>query len=211
MITKFNKFLIKESPDHIDDYKGNYLYVTDHDAVGFQCDPNKDHTKVSEFYLTDERGYHSSMGEYRSYPGRLWKDSKVMTFWVYPNPTLFKDIVKHLEKKLKIKIFNNGWYIEVIKTPEGEIKTKEVKPGEDYSYGSLSFRDAQFVPIEEYIGSEDVDFDQRKMHLMGWAEKQRLKEKGIKLAPGFGSDRTAWDKPRNLAYRQTIYQEKKKD
>jgi len=76
MITRFNKFtLITESPDHIDDYKGNHLNVSNLDAYGFHIVPTKDHTKVRRLVMTSSGGYH---GNYLAYPGRLWKDSKVI-------------------------------------------------------------------------------------------------------------------------------------
>jgi len=89
---------------------------------------------------------------------------------------------------------------------------KDFDPDEtDYAYSTTDYYKTQFVPVEEYAGSEDLAVDLTKVHLMGWEEKQRLRDKGIKLAPGFGADRTAWDQPRNLKYRQTIYQEKKEN
>ena len=42
---------------------------------------------------------------------------------------------------------------------------------------------------------------------MNWEEKKKLNKASI--FKGWGSDRTAWDQPRNLKYRQAIYQEKK--
>jgi len=215
MIIKFEDYLIKESPDHLSNYNGrDYLGVSADDAVGFFIDPTKDHTKVRKLYTTGSGEYHSSLGEYRAYPGRLWKDSKVITFWVYPNPILFKAICQRLERRLKIKILNNNWKVEVVKNKTGEILTKEFNPEDtDYAYASSTtdYYKAEFVPVEEYTGSENLEVDLTKVHLMGWAEKQKMKEKGMKLAPGFGADRTAWDQPRNLKYRQTIYQEKKKN
>jgi len=212
MITKFDKFL-NESPDHInipnpETGDEERLNVEDSDAVAFTIETNDDHTKVETIYVSETGNYHNG---YIKYPGRLWKDSKLITFWVYPNPILFKNIIEHLEEKLNIQIFNNGWKVEVVKNNTGDIATKEVKPGENYKYSNVKWENSEFVPVEEYIGSDDQSDLQKQMHLMGWAEKQRLKEKCVKLAPGFGADRTAWDQPRNLKYRQSIYQEKKKN
>jgi len=36
------------------------------------------------------------------YPGRLWKDKKLISFWVYPSANLFKKIISELSKKLNI-------------------------------------------------------------------------------------------------------------
>ena len=43
--------------------------------------------------------------------------------------------------------------------------------------------------------------------MLNWQEKDKLKkEKGVH---GFGSDKTAWDRPHNIKYRRAIYQENK--
>jgi hypothetical protein len=156
IITKFDKFL-NESPDHInlpDPETGDEkrLNVGDDDAVAFTIETNEDHSKVTYISVSEPGNYHSG---YMKYPGRLWKDSKLITFWVYPNPVLFKDIIEHLEEKLGIEIFNNDWRVEIVRNNSGDIATKEVKPGEDYKYSSVKWDNSEFVPVEEYIGSDD--------------------------------------------------------
>lgn len=54
------------------------------------------------------------------FPGRLWEEKKIISFWCYPSPNLLKQIINKLENELKTKILNNGWSIEVIER-DGEI------------------------------------------------------------------------------------------
>jgi hypothetical protein len=209
MIIKFDEYtLIKESPDHIDDrFNGKRLDVEDTDAIAFFVDTNEKHTKVEKLYVTEFGQFHSYIGPYHSYPGRLWKNSKVITFWVYPNPVLFKNIIKKLETQLSIKIFNNEWKVEVVRNKKGDITTRDVDAGE-YTFSDVQYYHSDFIPIEDYYGSEDFDDEDKLMHLMNWEEKERLKKSG-KLPKGFGSDKTAFDQPKNIKWRQAMYQENK--
>jgi hypothetical protein len=216
MITKFENYL-KESPDTVEVEGYDDLRYYDDDAVAFACKTNEDQTELKKLEIGDEGQMHSDSGlgdsDDWSYPGRLWLNSKLITFWVYPNDVLFRQIIKKLEEKLNQKIFDNGWRIEVIKR-EGELFKREYSEEDIENYYNderQGYDESELIPLEDYAGSEDFSDLQKQMHLMGWAEKQKLKEKGVKLAPGFGADRTAWDQPRNLKYRQTIYQEKKNE
>ena len=44
---------------------------------------------------------------------------------------------------------------------------------------------------------------------MNWKEKALAKKQGELNMKGWGSDKTAWDSPHNIQWRQAIYQEKK--
>ena len=218
MITKFQNFkLIKESPDTI--WVGNTrYYCEDDDAMPFFIIPNKDHTDIDKIFFGRKGGYHSDIYEVydsnkKSYPGRVWLDGKIMTFWVYPNVDLFKKIIERLEDKLNIKMFNNGWRIEVLPNDtdsDGDIKRREYDPtnSDDYFYGG-SRKGENVIPIEKYVGSEDVSEEQKIMHLMNWKEKELAKKQGkLHFPDHFGSALTAWDQPHNIKWRQAIYQEK---
>ena len=215
MITKFENFLITESPDSTS-HNGKNLHYRNGDAMPFYITTlkNKNHTEVKKLYMNkDEFGImHGDIGRRPrngSYPGRIWLDSKVMSFWVYPNEKLFKSIIHSIEEKLGIKMFNNGWQIEVYKSGSGEINKQEFDKNKKEYYWSNYGGDRDLVPIEEYAGSEDAPEEEKIAHLMNWQEKEKLKkEKGVK---GFGSGKTAWDKPHNIKWRQAIYQENKKN
>jgi hypothetical protein len=173
---------------------------------------------VISIYFGPNGGGHADMrtqGPKPSYPGRIWTESKIIAFWVYPNNELFKSIIEKLEDELNLKIFNNGWRIE-IQITNGKIKKREVSTNNDYyindeGYENANdyyindegYENAKLVPIEDYIGSEDVDPNKRELHLMNWKEKEKLKQKG-KLARGFGSDTTAWDSKKPIEWRQAM-------
>lgn len=214
-INKFENFqLITEDPDTIyDDDKNKEYYCRSIESRPFFINVNSDHTKVTKIIIGDYGTYHSDIrydmnyNYKRAYPGRVWLNSKIMSFWVYPNEILFKDIIKNLEEKLNIKMFNNGWRIEIIENENGKI-TKDIKPGDDYYYVSQSSTITNIISLDEYSGSEDVSEKDKIMHLMNWKEKELAKQFGKIHFKGFGSDKTAWDQPRNIRYRQAIYQEK---
>jgi hypothetical protein len=227
MITKFDKFnLIKETPDTLN-YDGDSYSFYNRDAYAFYIDVNQDHTKVKKLYI-EQGKTHGDFSDYsdstieRAYAGRLWVNIKVITFWVYPNEILFKDIIKHIEDKLNIKMFNNDWKIEVVKK-DNEIKRRKFEPDktikttyngqyDDYYFGIRTGNNKEgeeIIPIEDYIGSEDFPEELRIQHMLKWDEKEKEKKKhGVK---GFGSAKTAWEKPHNIKYRQAIYQENKKN
>ena len=176
---------------------------------------NSDHTKVEKLYIGGEGDWHKDLeydeDEEKMYPGRLWLKGKIMAFWIYPNEVLFADIIKKLEKELRRKIFNNRWRIEVIEK-KNKIKRKKYK-GEDEDYYGTNHEYGQshykIIPLDNYIGSENPPEEAKIQHLMNWKEKQLAKKQGKLDTKGWGSDKTAWDSPHNLPWRQAIYQEKK--
>ena len=160
------------------------------------------------------------MNEYieeKSYAGRLWTKAKILSFWVYPNEILFVSIIKAIEKRLDIKIFNNGWKIQVIKNDD---KIKKRDPNDDDEFNNGDFymgtrytfnkKNEIIIPVEEYIGSEDQSEEDYNIHLKKWQDKEKEKKSGEQKVIGFGSDKTAIDRPHNIKYRQTIYQENAK-
>ena len=220
MITRFKKYLITESPDELRNDNKIYSFSAK-DAKAFFINVNSDHTKVEKLFMSAYGKAHGDIkywGSNKAYAGRLWVKKKVMAFWIYPNEILFRDIVKKIEEKLNIKIFNNGWKIEIIKTDDvpgqkGGIKRKEFDPNQDNYYYYFGSRHGnwmtkyELIPVEEYAGSEDVPEEEYLMHLKKWQDKEKDKKPGEINVIGFGSDKTAWDRPHNIKYRHTIYQE----
>ena len=106
MITKFNKYLITESPDNIKDEKG-YEHWYEHDeARPFFVKVNSNHTKVTDVYIGKNATCHSEMKGFstivgKSYPGRIFIYNKLISFWVYPNEILFDSIIENLEEQLE--------------------------------------------------------------------------------------------------------------
>ena len=222
MITKFNEFnLIKESPDELSiRYKNGRVRYSHRsaDAKPFFVEVNSAHTEVTKLFIGPYKGWHSDMrysyfGE-RAYAGRIWTKLKIISFWVYPNKILFTSILRSLQEKLGIRIFNNDWKVEIIRTDQG-IKRKEPRDPdvkywpEEYYVGSRAYKktNQEIIPIEDYVSSEDNTEELIAQHLLNWKEKEKEKKKdGVK---GFGSAKTAWDKPNNIKWRQALYQENK--
>lgn len=213
MITSFKNYeLITEDPDYVWDEEIEHGYSCEwNESRPFTVDPNKNHTEVENVHFGRPGTSHGEMENLgkKTYPGRIWLKSKILAFWVYPNDQLFKSFINKVEKKLGIKIFNNGWKVEVQKIGD-KIKKKKVTALGGFYLNDGGYMNAILIPVEKYISSEDVPDEQRKMHLMGWKEKQLAKRAGLLNMKGWGSDQTAWDQPKNLAYRQTVHQENKK-
>lgn len=106
-----------------------------------------------------------------------------------------------MEIILKIKIWNNGWKIEIVLSADDEIVLDtHVRFLPDYG------NNCKIIPIEDYLGSEDTPEEEFKLHLMSSAEKDMLRKSGkdpLKYYKSLGKE-----KP--LAYKQAIYQENKK-
>ena len=188
---------LNEDPDSLM-YKDELLVYKDKDAIPFSYDIYNDDVLVGKKGSTH---YQSEIGHYK-YTGRLWLKSKVMSFWVYPEVDDFKIIIDSLEKKLKKKIWGNDWSIEILLKTDGKPYIGDVWDiDDDMDIKPGSF----FIPIEEYVGSENVPEEQKAIHLMSWEEKQALKKKG--WGKGWGSDMTAWDSKNPLQWRQSKYQE----
>ena len=211
MITKFNKYLITESPDSIETDGKEYKY-TDKQAIPFFFAINDNGTNVEQVYIGRKGTMHCDIdfpsGLQRAYPGRLWRKSKLISFWVYPDAELFKNMIHSLENKLGIKMFKNGWQIEVIEE-NGRILKRDYD--EDIYMRNPRFRvDSTIISLDYYTGSNDVPEEIKLQHLMNWKEKELAKKSGNINTGNFGSNLTSWDKPHNIKYRQKIYQENKK-
>jgi len=130
------------------------------------------------------------------YAGRLYMSSKIITFWEFPetNEILMK-LLTDIEEETSIH-FNNSWTVEV---------PLFIKDSDHTAYWGDWYpkQSAQkFVPIDKYVGgvmrSEE---EMQQKHIMDPIEKEKQKKLNP-VAKGFGSDRTAWDSPHNIEYRQ---------
>lgn len=212
MITDFENFkLITENPDTIWDNEER-RYVTDKDARPFFITPNKDHSKVKRLFVGNLGSFHSDLTrkeEYwdeKYYPGRMWIKSKLITFWTYPNEELFKQIINRIQRKLKIKMYHNGWRIEVLKS-DNKISKGQYNPlTDEYTLIGDNPNKCEYalVPLEDYAGSDDIPEEIQIMHLMNWKEKELAKQVGKLQFGKWGSKLTALDQPYNIRYRQAI-------
>ena len=212
MIISYNTFLIKESPDLLYTQSGKHT-VDDDDAVAFFSEVNNDHSEVTAVYVGKGES-HAKVGyiEGRVYPGRLWLNDKIISFWVYPNVYLFKSMIIALEKKLNIQIYNNDWKVEVIKK-DGKLYTKEYNPTDkknDYIFPdnfwlNKDIEKTVLIPVEKYIGSDSFSSELRNQHIATWKEREEMKKQnGIR---GWGSAKTSWDSDNPIYLRYKKYQE----
>jgi len=96
----------------------------------------------------------------KAYPGRLFMEPKVITFWVYPNEKELKRIISIMEKKLNMDIIDNGWVIEIYK--EGFAEKGEQFYGNNYNRDSEK---KEFVPVERFAGSKKPPEKEYLQHL----------------------------------------------
>ena len=211
MITKFNNFnLITENPDTLKDENGGYHDYHDKESRPFFVQVNDNHRKVEKIHFGKRGKTHAQIKNFsitdKCYPGRVYLEIKIISFWVYPNDILFKSIINTIEDKLGIKMFDNGWRIEVIKSENGFIKHQFKSKNDEYyfSRGIGLGKDKMIIPIEDYTGSDDVPEEEQIKHLMNWKEKELAKNIS---KFHFGAVKTGWDAPHNIKYRQAIYQE----
>jgi hypothetical protein len=108
MITNFKLF---ESPDKIN-INNNIITWNDNPSnIGFGYYDGK-------FYICSET-HGKKLGiscgrELSEYPGRLFTKYNVITFWKYPDPKKFKEIIKNLENKLDIKLDMDELKVEIV-------------------------------------------------------------------------------------------------
>jgi len=163
------KKLLRENPDGV--YVGNTrLSYTEGDAHAFGIhkgkayfsDPGGVHFAIRDHLLDrgeiKEKDYDDFpylRGDYK-YPGRLWAEDKVISFWEFPKQNQIKSIISKLERGSGLKIWNNGWQVEVI-DKGGKIyrpDSREDDPREP-SWDAYDVQgDLMLIPIEKYEGSQ---------------------------------------------------------
>lgn len=118
---------------------------------------------------------------YVKYPGRVFTDDKVITFWFYPKTREeLKRIIKGIEDDLQITIWDDD---------EWEIETNA-----GYHNNSMSLVNAHYVHPSEFEGSEDFTEVEFIEHIMS-----PLKKKKKNVPKGIGSNKEKkwkdWQKP----------------
>ncbi|MFW6226242.1 MAG: hypothetical protein ACOC3V_04735, partial [bacterium] len=149
-----------------------------------------DFTEYYEDIFEDEI-YKRSM-EYK-YVGRLWTDSKLISFWKYPEDfNTLKKVIESLENKLNIKIWNNDWKILVIEV-KGVYDKDKIKQLKYDRISGISIEDAKddsdffdhtekIIPLESYDYSINPSEEEWKKHV-----ESPLKKKLKKVPFGLGS------------------------
>jgi hypothetical protein len=213
VIYKFTEY-IKESPDQITLDSGEELSFDNHGARPFGIlNPEIIKPEFLEYknkmIVGNYDSYHPLIiGEllakkilkteefdawkilkYFKYPGRLWGDQKIISFWRYPkNVEELKNTIKQIEDESNLKIWDNGWKIEIIDYDEDEIDNGEYK--KQFS--------GRLIPIEEYKKSKNPTEEEYQFHLMKTNDPRR-KNRFIK---GFGSDSKKGRQP--LKWKQAL-------
>ena len=130
------------------------------------------------------------------YHGRIFTKQKLITFWEYPFQKDLKRIISELEVAIREKIWDNGYLIEIIDTPENSIDRIKYEPS---TWGYLT--QGIFIPLEDYVGSGDWDEETlKKQHVLSPMLKKR------QISPEFWKIRAKKEKP--LPFKQKIHQEK---
>jgi hypothetical protein len=157
--------------------------------IGESCDTLKFNDKLYSykeslpFRFVDDELYIGNYGEMHDtcdspstippiiklYDGRIFEDIEIISFWRYPDLDTFKRIINKLEKKLKIKIWNDNWLLEIKDDEENRNMYDYVQSYKAETYNSQKHEEGEeayaFIKIEDYKISKDIPEDVRLRHL----------------------------------------------
>jgi hypothetical protein len=184
-----SNILIQESPDLVE-YQNEYYDSYEKDAIGFGWLENQlltGHTRHFEM----KKGYRRK--DYQ-YPGRLWTDAKIISFWDYPsNKTEMKKLIEELEAKIGIPIWEDeAWLLEI---EDSYVEGDEKRYEDDYYFIPLKNYEKPFIPYSEERRNRN--------HTMSPLEKEKRRQRGEILIPPYRK------RKKSLAWQQVFYQEKK--
>lgn len=196
--------IINEDPDFLH-YRGKEYAWWKYDNISFGYRKNKLYLKKN---LSHEEMINGLRRGDFQYPGRLFMQPKVISFWTNMPKELFPKFIEDVYKKSKI-IIDDTWKIEIR-------KMKYTKMDINNKYG-FSFYKPQYKPQiifqtpSKYIGSDMkqiINFDINKPHLQNPMYKQKNK------ISGFGSDKykkiaSSAGYPTTAHYTNTIHTEEK--
>jgi hypothetical protein len=130
------------------------------------------------------------------YPGRIWTEEKVISFWTYPSIEDFEWIIIDLENNLGINILDDPEFkIEVVIDDN-----EKIEKGGNFKYDSNS----KLIPIKDYVGSKNRSEEELKK-----AHELSPLLKGNRNVGNFGANKYADKKP--LPLRQAMYTEDKEE
>lgn len=107
--------------------------------------------------LPDNQGRSVERKEF-IYPGRLWEQKKVISFWSYPRPNEMEQVIRDIEKVSGLKIWDDTeWKIEVIFDRKG----RPYNPN-DFGWGNWNdpargMHDTHIIKLRNYNGSDGFD------------------------------------------------------
>lgn len=185
---EIDESVINESPDkfvlnNMQYSPKNYTGVT----LSFEVILNTDNAKITDVLVSKEKNnfhgddditngskygesgtrvnYSGKLEPYKFnwkkvYPGRLFLEPKVITFWVYPDKKEMKKIIELIEEKTDLQIINNGWTIEIYKAGF------KYNGGHDYENNyDRDSDEKEFVPVEKFVGSKKPPEKEFLQHL----------------------------------------------
>jgi len=215
MITIFNEYLKEDAEcvykpgETLDKNDGALVYYYDEDARAFGIwdDPDS-HEKM--LVGTHHLHYHCDLVDREGngpgdrwelkYAGRLWLDSKIISFWWHPPKEEFDDFLeilaeeldfahnnlvgRHIDKYNGVDFSDPEWRVEVVVEPNGE--------WEEGKYFSRLYRhQTDLIPLKKYSGSEKWDEETlMKIHTLPPEQKRQMlldmgyKPKRIKTPKG---------------------------
>lgn len=211
--------IIKESPDEVFGLDPEYQYYKkiakfdNEDAFAFGIADGSMHIsnvygnshsfllpskRMKELYIEKNTKFARLLFDY---PGRVWLDKKIISFWIYPTTKQeLKELVNQIEEQFMSKHHMNVniWNDKDFKI---EVNNEQDLPDslEKDNYGQwtkFSEKTSGLIPIKEFSGSNDASAeDMKDDHLRG----------NKKWVPGYGSDKYSSEKP--LAWRQALVAE----
>lgn len=204
--------LLLESPDKVTGHDGKEyeMNMSGHKSYAFEVILNTEKQTIADVLIANKpNDYHGSdtvtdgpisgmanktrissarSGKYpfdweKIYPGRIYMTPKIITFWVYPSEKELKKIIRIMEKKMKIQMVDNDWFIEVY--------SSGMKQSGTQSYANNYNRDSEnkeLIPVEKFVGSKKPPEKEYIQHL-------DTKHKH-KVPAGFGSKNPDYMKKR---------------
>jgi hypothetical protein len=178
-------YSLNESPDNLK-LNGNRYDANHESAYSFEVILDTDSNRVKDVIIASESGrnhgddentdgemeggpqswvnYEDTLPRYnfnwkKIYPGRIFLEPKILSFWVYPSKAELKTIISIFEKKMNISITDNGWFIEVYR--EGMKK----KGKKDYHCNYDREDASEILPLEYYTGSNTPSEKEVLQHL----------------------------------------------
>lgn len=135
------------------------------------------------------------------YPGRLWKERKMISFWVYPEKDLFFKMMEGLSARLS-RYYNEN--IDILRDPEWKI---EILPQKKEAWRGLTYVKernpevwhSELIPVKDYEGSaQRSPEDLGQEHVKSPMQKKERDKVG-------GSKKYGKEKP--LPWRQALVPE----
>jgi hypothetical protein len=159
MITKFNKYLkVYESPEYIR-MGSSFVDIFEQNSYPFGIYEGKMYVSkdtTHNYILPDIKSYTKTKREILQFPGRIWLNQKVISFWKYPPKSEMKEVIIKLENAFKEQLNKEVriWEDEDFKI---EIEKSDLAP--------LSAE--KLIPLKQFVGSsERTPEELRQQHVL---------------------------------------------